>query len=285
MGKRSKLETEKIRSKNHEPSFKQAPTAQETTDAPEVPPSTPTKVSENISPPKFRKTIIRKAKAPPYTAPIVIDVEALKDEVNHDDASPAQMARLQRIKNLYEVEKIVDHKPEGTQLRCTQYRIKWKNFPARFNSWESAVRISNEVPTIVDFYWRKVKSDKLNDPDNDSNNEDEPMLEPSCFEVEIIVAHKPEESSNEQDAEAYSVQFVGFVKPEWVRKYDIQAEYMIERYWKRFHKKKLLQIGQKRELCRREQTIKKEIDSIDSGVVSINSSHSETSIKPELSRN
>jgi len=258
MGKRSRSETEKIRSKNTEPNFTQTQNAQETANAPKVPPPTPTKVPEHTSPPKFKKTVIRKTKEPPYTAPIVIDVEALKDEVNHDDLNPAQMARLQRIKNLYEVEKIVDHKPKDTQIRCTQYKIKWKNFPGRFNSWESAVRISNEVPSIVDVYWRKVKSDKV-----DNSDEDEVMLEPSRFEVEIIVAHKPEESSNDLDTEAYSVQFVGFVKPEWVKRYDIQAESMIQRYWKRFHKRKLSQIGQKREMCRREQIIKKEIALID----------------------
>jgi len=46
MGKRSRSETEKIRSKNTEPNFTQTQNAQETANAPKVPPPTPTKVPD-----------------------------------------------------------------------------------------------------------------------------------------------------------------------------------------------------------------------------------------------
>ena len=131
------------------------------------------------------------------------------------------------------------------------------NFPGRFNTWEDAARISNEVPQIVDCYWRKIKSED----DKNAVNTDEEVLDPDQFEIEIITSHKPEISENQNEAEEYLVQFVGFVKPEWVKKNDIDAEFMVERYWKRFHKRKDRQIRQKRELCRREQIIKKEVDS------------------------
>ena len=57
------------------------------------------------------------------------------------------MQRLVRTKNLYEVDEIVEHKPNTDEIVFVKkYKIKWKGFPSKHNSWEQATtRDVNEV--------------------------------------------------------------------------------------------------------------------------------------------
>lgn len=59
------------------------------------------------------------------------------------------MKRLERL-SYYEVEAIVDSKPDGQG--STLYLVKWKNWPPETNTWEPVKHLSTVKPLIRDFH-------------------------------------------------------------------------------------------------------------------------------------